>query len=186
MSVKNKMIIAASVLLMAGAVHTASANNGIIKFSGAISSSTCNMNLSVNGVVSPTGVAPLGIYKASDVSGIGEFGNQMDLSLVPEAASCDVLPGGSDAMVTISSSYTDETNTNVVLSNESLDTNVGVLFQLKSGTQIVNQSAVALTSGSDDLSADGSINFTAQPYALSATVNPGVIGGVVQYSVAYL
>ena len=186
MSFKIKTIAIVPLLLVAGAFQTASANNGIIKFSGAITSSTCNMNLAVNGVVSPTGVAPLGIYKSSDVSGIGEFGNQMDLSLVPEAASCDVLPGGSDAMVTVSSSYTDATNTNVILSAESQTTNVGVLFQMKSGTQIVNQSAVALTSGSDDLSADGSINFTAQPYALNATVNPGIISGVVQYSVAYL
>lgn len=178
--------ISLSTLLATAAMGSASANTGIIKFSGAISSSTCNMNVVVNGVTSPAGVVDLGIYKVSDATAVGDFGTETQLALAPDPASCDISPAGSDAMLKIDASQTDATNTSVVTNADSATTNVGVLFQLASGTAVVNQGSVSLTSGNADLDVDGGIHFTAKPYALSATIAPGTIGGSVSYTVAYL
>lgn len=169
-----------------GAASTASANTGIIKFSGAISAATCDMNVSVNGIVSPTGVVDLGVHKASDVTAVGTFGTAVNLALTPDEATCDISPAGEDALVQISAAQTDATNTSVVTSAETTTTNAGVLFQLASGGNVVNNGSVSLTSGSADLDAAGAIHFTAQPYAIAASVNPGIIGGSVSYTVAYL
>lgn len=175
-----------SAMLVTSVMGSASANTGIIKFSGAISSSTCNMNVVVNGVTSPTGVVDLGIYKVSDATAVGEFGTATNLSLTPDLASCDISPAGADAMLKIDAAQSDATNTSVVTNLDSATTNVGVLFELASGTAVVNKGSVNLASGSADLDADGGIHFTAQPYALSATIAPGTIGGSVAYTVAYL
>ncbi|MBB1200724.1 type 1 fimbrial protein [Enterobacteriaceae bacterium 89] len=182
-----KVALAAALVIGATGVAQA-ANSGVITLQGAISSSTCNMNLSVNGVVSPSGVADLGIYKASEASGtVGTFGNQTNLSLIPDPASCDVSPVGSDAMIIADTSATDASNTDVLVTADSSTTNVGVLFQLASGASVLNKGGVTLTAGTADLDdTTGAVNFTAQPYALQATVNPGVIGGSVAYTVAYL
>ena len=180
--------VALATALMVGSLGAAqAANSGVITLQGAISSSTCNMNLSVNGVVSPSGVADLGIYKASDVSAVGVFGTPTQLSLIPDPASCDVSPAGSDATIIADTNATDATNTDVLVTADSKTTNAGVLFKLASDTSVLNKGGVSLTSGSADLDATtGAVNFTAQPYALSATVSPGVIGGSVAYTVAYL
>jgi type 1 fimbria pilin len=89
-------------------------------------------------------------------------------------------------MLNVQSAQTDETNTNVVTNADTATTNVGVLFQLASGTSVVNTGSVSLTSGGGDLDNTGSIHFKAQPYAVAATIAPGIIGGVVTYTVAYL
>lgn len=165
----------------------ASANTGTIKFSGAITSSTCDMNLTVDGVVSPTGVAELGTYDASAASAVGTFGTPVALSLVPDLATCTSSPAGLDAQISVSAAQVDSANTSVITSAGSATTNVGVLLTLESGTPVVNQGNVALTSGSADLdAATAAINFTAQPYATEATISAGLIGGVASYTVSYL
>jgi hypothetical protein len=180
-----KNIILAA-MITSGIIGSASANTGTIIFNGAISSSTCDFNVAVDGVVSPTGVVDMGTFKASDVTNIGGFGATKNVSLVPNTATCDADPSGSDASVAITSQGVAASNTDVLVTDDSVTTNAGIEFKLASGQSIVNQSGIPLTSGSADLDANGAVNFTAQAYALSSSVNAGNIGGAVNYSIAYL
>ncbi|HAV1831920.1 TPA: type 1 fimbrial protein [Enterobacter hormaechei subsp. steigerwaltii] len=182
----NKVIMAAIITAAIGISTTASANTGTIIFNGAISSSTCDFNVAVDGVMSPTGVVDLGTFKASDVTAVGGFGTAKNVSLVPDSASCDVDPAGANASVAITSQAVSAANTDVLVSPDTDTTNAGVEFKLASGQSVINKSGIALTSGTADLDASGAVNFTAQAYALSSTVNAGNIGGSLNYSVAYL
>ncbi|MFV8458755.1 fimbrial protein [Vibrio owensii] len=179
-------LTALAALAMASATG-ASANTGTIKFSGAITSSTCDINLTVDGIVSPTGVAELGTYDASAASTVGVFGTPVALSLVPDLATCTSSPAGLGAQVSVVSPQVDDANTSVITNADTATTNVGVLLTLESGTPVVNQGNIALTSGSTDLDATtAAINFTAQPYATEATIAAGLIGGTASYTVSYL
>lgn len=184
-----KKLITSSLIVIAIVSSTsimAAGNTGIIKFTGAISSSTCNFNIVANGSTSPTGVVDLGVWSVSDATSQGAFGNKINVSLVPDEETCDTSPAGSDASVQISAAQTDPTNTSVVTSAETATTNAGVEFRLKDGAAIINTGAFKMTSSSPNLSDDGSINFTAQPYAVTSVIAAGIIGGSVSYTVAYL
>lgn len=181
----KKTIIAAA--LSAGLFSSiSSANTGIINFTGAISSSTCDFNVAVDGVMSPAGVVDLGTFKAADVTSVGEFGTAKKVSLVPDTASCDIAPAGTDVAIAIIANQTDAANSDILTTADTAITNAGVEFTLASGAAVINKGGVALTSGTQDLDANGVVNFVAQPYALSSNVNAGVIGGAVSYTVAYL
>lgn len=176
--------------LMATALFTAtsaSANTGTIKFSGTITSSTCDIQVEVDGVVSPTGVAELGNFKVTDATAIGTFGTPVAISLVPDLATCDTPPGGVNAQLSVVSARVDSANTDVITSTDTDTTNVGVQFVLASDTSVVNAGNVNLTSGSTDL--DGTtaaVNFVAQPYAVVDTIASGLIGGTASYTISYL
>ncbi|MBF7993693.1 fimbrial protein [Rahnella laticis] len=195
----KKLITAVAVAasLLSAASMNANANTGTIRFTGAISASTCDFNVAVDGVVTPTGVVDLGVYPKTEATAIGLFGTQKNVSLVPDAATCtpDLATVGSDtdhpdglaAMVKIDASQVDVTNTDVVTSPETLTTNVGVQFKLASGQSVVNAGAVTLDTANGDFDkVSGAINFIAQPYALATAINGGIIGGEVSYTVAYL
>jgi len=181
-----KKIMLVTALAAGVMAANASANTGVINFTGAISSSSCDFNVAVDGVVSPTGVVDIGTYKASDVTAAGVFGTAKNVSLIPDPASCDIIPASANASVAIIANQTAASNSNVLTTADTTLTNAGVLFQLASGTSVINKGGVQLTAGTTDLDAAGAVNFTAQPYALSTTVNAGVIGGAVSYTVAYL
>lgn len=181
-----KQIILAAAISAGVIAGSASANTGVINFTGAISSSSCDFNVAVDGVVSPTGVVDIGTYKASDVTNAGVFGTAKNVSLIPDPASCDVVPAAADASVSIIANQTDASNTDVLTTADSVLTNAGVQFTLASGASVINRGGVQLSSGSADLDASGAVNFIAQPYALSSSVSAGVIGGAVSYTVAYL
>ncbi|MBF7993697.1 fimbrial protein [Rahnella laticis] len=184
-------VITASLLSVSA--MNANANSGTIKFSGAISAATCDFNVAVNGVVSPTGVVDLGVFNAESVNDLltatpGAFGTPVNLSLVPDVATCadGITPEGLGAMVKIDAAQVDATNTDVVTSAETATTNAGVEFKLASGDSIVNAGAVTLSKTGDLDATTGAINFTAQPYAVTGIVAAGIIGGAVSYTVAYL
>ncbi|RJT32583.1 hypothetical protein D6C13_24515 [Rahnella woolbedingensis] len=188
MNKKVMLMTAISAAMLSAAAFSASANTGIINFTGAISSSTCDFNVAVDGVVTPTGIVDMGTYKASDAPGTPDvFGTAKNISLVPDPATCDVpVAANTDATVAIIANQTDATNTDVLTTADSLVTNAGIRFTLASGDSVINKGGVALTAGSADLDANGNVNFVAQPYALSGTLSAGVIGGAVSYTVAYL
>jgi major type 1 subunit fimbrin (pilin) len=184
MKIYNAASLSALAIFLSG---NAFANTGTIKFSGAVTSSTCDINVSVNGVVSPTGVAELGTYAVADASAIGKFGAPINIALVPDLSSCNVAPGGSNAQINISATSVDSANTDVITDGQSSITKVGVHFTLESGTSVVNKGNVALASGSTDLDATtAKVNFVAQPYATTTPINAGNIGGVVAYTISYL
>ncbi|HEY2455094.1 MAG TPA: hypothetical protein VGI71_21220, partial [Scandinavium sp.] len=119
---RHFIAISLSTLLAAGTMGSASANTGVITFTGAISSSTCNMNVVVNGVTSPTAVVDLGVWQATDATAVGSFGNPVDIALVPDISTCSTSPAGSNAMLNVQSAQTDETNTNVVTNADTATT----------------------------------------------------------------
>lgn len=192
----KKLIIATaittSLLSLVSMNANAAPNTGIIKFSGAISAATCEMNVVVDGVVSPTGVVDLGVYDADTVntglaSAPGAFGTAKAVSLVPDAATCAGDPTGATTAVKIDASQTDATNTSVVTSADTTTTNAGVLFTLADDTAVVNVGTVTLETTDSNLDATtGSIKFKVQPFAVTDTVAAGIIGGSVSYTVAYL
>ncbi|HCP53773.1 MULTISPECIES: fimbrial protein [Pseudomonas] len=181
-------VIAAMTTMGAAHAVTTPNNTGQIKFTGAIAAASCDMNVVVSGVVQPGGVVDLGVWTITDVSAVGGFGNAVKIQLQPDVATCDVDPSGlTTAFIKIDTATTASSNTDVVTSPETATTKVGVTFTMEDDSSIVNQPGSALTLASDPNvdAATGAIKFKARPYALSEFIEGGIIGGSVNYTVAY-
>lgn len=180
-----------AVMSTAGAVQAAGnqANNtGQITFTGSVASASCDMNVVVNGTVQPGGVVDLGNWSINDVNKIGGFGDTVLIRLQPDLATCNTdLTGLTTAFVKIDSAMTASSNADVVTSTETSVTRVGVSFTLDDDTSIVNKpaSTLDLASSANIEVSTGAIKFKARPYALSEGIVGGIIGGSVNYVVAY-
>lgn len=184
----KKVILAGAILAAMstmGAAHAA--GSGQINFTGAISAASCDMNVVVGGNVQPGGVVDLGVWKTTDASAVGVFGNPVTVVLQPDAATCDVDPTTLNvANVKIDTATVNAGNTSVVTTPETGNTSAGVLFTLANGDAVVNKGAQVLALGGANVdAATGAIKFKAQPYALSGTLRAGIIGGSVNYTVGY-
>ena len=169
----------------------ASANTGTIHFIGTITNTTCEIQVATDGVVSPDKIVDLGSYLKSDVdteiSGVAQaFGTQKTVTLVPDPSTCSAPADfASGAEIQVISGNTDSVNSDVITTADSLTTNVGVLFLLGGTTGVVNKGTIATQDGVDYDPNIGEVQFTAQPYAIAGTVNPGPISGAATFSVAY-
>ncbi|GIU32659.1 hypothetical protein TUM3792_45290 [Shewanella sp. MBTL60-007] len=167
----------------------ASANTGTINFIGSISTTTCEIQVATDGVISPDHVVDLGSYLVSDVNTLtggahSAFGTIKDVTLIPDPSTCSVpadFAGGAEIKVSTNSTF--GPNSNVITSDDSAISNAGIEFLLGGVTPILNKT-VSTTDGVDYDSNNGEVQFTAQPYALG-TVAPGPISGTATFSVSY-
>lgn len=167
----------------------ASANTGTIHFIGSLTTTTCEIQVATDGVISPDHVVDLGSFLVSDVNNLTggapqAFGTVKNVTLIPDPSTCSTPPTfGSGAEVKVLTNSTFGSNSNVITSEDSAISNAGIEFLLGGTTPILNKT-VPTTDGVDYDSNNGEVLFTAQPYALG-TVTPGPITGTATFSVSY-
>ncbi|MDR8522464.1 fimbrial protein [Shewanella fidelis] len=177
------LIVSLSLAAICLSSANVSANSGTIQFTGAITSTTCDMLISSDGVASSNKIVDLGTYVVGDATAVGAFGTAKDIKLTPDLTTCTPAPTdfSSGGLVSVNTGQVDGANGDVIVSADTATTNVGVLFYANTNTPILNQGAL---DGIVD-AGDGSVTFTAQPYAVEATINAGPISGTATFTVAY-
>lgn len=189
---KNNLVALSLIASLSSASALAAtnyANNVVdVKFSGLISTSTCDFELTADGL--PVPEVDFGLVDGSTVTAAGDlFGTGVAVELTPgtRCSSITTFTNGADIKVW---SITDQVdNTNSVLTDLSLNDSAGVSITLgasSGGEKIVGQGfkEVSSTNGGLD-TITGAIKLFAQPYANKATLTPGEFGATMRVQVAY-